>query len=216
MTDTAIQQAEKFMINVHGKPVPESLVSGSDKLKDQTVRTIIGYAKDLSAQIARFKGHTFDDIFTMYELLQERYGEQLGGPKGNMQIVSYDGLLKVELQNAQQIVFGPELQVARNLIDRCIDSWAEGVNANIRALVNHAFEVDQHGKISTSKLLALRRLEIDDPQWKAAMQALTDSIRTLGSKQYIRFYERDSPHGEWRSIKIDLAAVPRALAAEQK
>ncbi|OYY06769.1 MAG: hypothetical protein B7Y70_16030 [Rhizobiales bacterium 35-68-8] len=42
-------------------------------------------------------------------------------------------------------------------------------------------------------------------RWQEAMRAIRDSIRVIGSKTYYRFYERDTPDGEWRPISIDLA-----------
>ena len=37
------------------------------------------------------------------------------------------------------------------------------------------------------------------------MQAITDSIRIDGSKQYYRFYERDVREAPWRAVTVDLA-----------
>jgi len=37
------------------------------------------------------------------------------------------------------------------------------------------------------------------------MQAVRDSIRPIGSREYIRFFERDTPDGDWRPVTIDLA-----------
>ena len=95
-----------------------------DKLQDQPVRTILGYAVPLSDQVSRFKQHTFDDIGTFEALIAERYGAKVGGKKGNMTLYSADRLYKVEVRIADQIDFGPELQTAKELIDTCLNEWA--------------------------------------------------------------------------------------------
>jgi len=53
----------------------------------------------------------------------------------------------------------------------------------------------------------LLRVGIEDARWQQAMAAIRDSIRVIGSKTYIRFYERPSPDAAWRAVTIDLAAV---------
>jgi hypothetical protein len=39
----------------------------------------------------------------------------------------------------------------------------------------------------------------------ALLIAATGTITVTGSKEYVRFYERDTPKDEWRAITIDLA-----------
>lgn len=198
---------QEYMRDAAGRLVPISAVRAQDKLEDQTVRKIIGFAEDLSAQITRFRGHTFDDVGTYLDLLAEKYGAKRGGAKGNIQLTSFDGRLKVTVQVQDQIMFGPELQIAKELVDTCIGKWAVGATDNIRALVEHAFQVDKEGQINRAALFQLRRLSIDDPDWEAAMEALGDAIRVIGSKQYVRFYRRATPEARWEPISIDLAAA---------
>ena len=77
----------------------------------------------------------------------------------------------------------------------------------IRALVNHAFEVDKPGQVNREALFALRKIDIDDERWRQAQAAITDSIRVTGSKTYVRFYRRPTPEDRWQAVTIDLAAV---------
>lgn len=202
-----IVEGQECMRDSAGRYVPLSAVRATDMLEDQTVRKIIGYAEDLSAQVARFRGHTFDDVGTFLEILAEKYGAQRGGKKGNIQLTSFDGTLKVTVQVQDQIAFGPELQIAKSLVDAFIVKEAAGATDNIRALVEHAFQVDKEGRINRAALFQLRRLSIEHPDWQAAMEALSDAIRVIGSKQYVRFYRRNGTQGRWEPISIDLAAA---------
>lgn len=196
-----------YMKDAAGRLVPSELVKPEHRLEDQTVRKILAYAKELSAQIARFRWHTVDDIATMLDLMAEKYGTKRAGQKGNVTLTSYDGLLKVTVQVQEQLTFGPEVQVAKGLVDDCIGRWSAGANDNIRALVEHAFQVDKEGRINRAALFQLRRLDIDDADWKAAMTALGDAIRVIGSKEYVRFYRRADTRGRWEPITIDLATA---------
>jgi len=74
-------------------------------------------------------------------------------------------------------------------------------------MVNQAFQVSKEGRIDTGRVLGLRKLDIDDPQWHRAMTAIADAIRVTSSKTYIRFYEIDPETGVRSAISLDLAAV---------
>ena len=196
---------EGYIQDAKGRLVPLELVKDHEQLEDDTVRKIIGFAEELSAQIARFRGHTFDDVASFQDLLREKYGARRGGRKGNIQLTTYDGTLRVTVNVQDTIDFGPELQVAKELFDCCVRAWSDGADAKIVALVEHAFQVDRKGRINRESLFGLRRLDIDDPHWRAAVEALNDSIRTVGSREYVRCHRRASPRDRWELIPIDLA-----------
>ena len=197
----------EYMTDAKGSLVPLELVKPQDKLEDETVRKIMSYAEELSAQIARFKGHTFTDLGEFDALLQQDYGLQKGGKKGNRTYQTIDGCLKVQVQVADLIDFGPQLQIAKGLIDECLIEWAADSRPEIRTIVTRAFNTDKEGQVNRSEIFMLLRLQIEDPRWQKAMEAIRDAMRVTGSKSYLRFYKRDTPDGDWRSVTIDLAKV---------
>jgi hypothetical protein len=198
---------EGFRTDSKGRLVPSGTIKPAVLLEDQLVEKMMGYAVDLSDQIARFRGHCFSDIGAFLDLLKEKYQATKGGVKGNMTFTSFDGCAKVQVAIAESMTFGPELQFAKALIDECIDEWAVGANVNLRVLVDHAFKTDKEGQVSREAVFALRRLEIDDERWKRAMEAVGDSIRIVGSKSYVRFYRRATPTEPWVAVTVDLAVA---------
>lgn len=197
-----------YMQDAKGRMVPDHLVRATDKLEDQLVKKMLGYAGDLSDQIARFRQHCEDDIAAFLALLADEYGmKPKPGAKGNMTFSSFDGLTKVQVQVADNLTFGPELQIAKGLIDECIDGWSVDARPEIRALVDHAFRVDKEGEVSRTAIFSLRRVAIEDERWQRAMQAIADSVRVQGSKSYIRFYRRKAVTDPWTHITIDLASA---------
>jgi hypothetical protein len=181
------------------------MIKPMDKLQDELVRKVLGYARDLSAQIGRFRGHTFEDIGSLEALLAQEYGTVLGGRKGNKTLFSFDGRMKVEVKVADFIDFGPELQTAKTLIDECLNEWAAESRAELRAIVTRAFNTDKAGCINKSEIFMLLRLDIRDERWLRAMEAIREAMRVVGSKTYLRFYERPSADAPWEPVTIDLA-----------
>ena len=194
-----------YMPDAKGSLVPIELIRPEDQLEDETVRKIVGFAMALSGQIARFKEHTFDDIGDFEAILAQEYDATKGGAKGNKTLMSHDGLFKVQVQVADYIDFGPQLQIAKGLVDECLNEWAADARPELRAIVTRAFNTDKEGQINRSEIFMLLRLEIDDPRWRKAMEAIRAAMRVVGSKTYVRCYERERPDGPWRAITIDLA-----------
>src|SRR3546814_5491270 len=112
------------MADAKANLVPVEAIKPADLLMDETVRKITGFARDLSAQIARFKGHTFEDVNGLQALIAQEYGVTVGGRKGNITLTSFDGCEKVQVQVADLIEFGPELQAAKALVDECLSEWS--------------------------------------------------------------------------------------------
>ncbi|MBB4302324.1 hypothetical protein GGD81_001351 [Rhodobium orientis] len=170
-----MSETPNAVIEVDGKPylrdakgmlVPENLVRPQDKLEDEVVRKIMGFAEALSDQIARFRGHTFTDLGEFDALIEQDYGATKGGRKGNRTYQTFDGSMKVQVRVADFIDFGPQLQTAKTLIDECLNEWAAEARPEIRAIVTRAFNTDKEGQINRSEIFMLLRLDIEDERWR--------------------------------------------------
>jgi len=195
----------EYLPDAKGALVPVSLIKPTHLLEDELVRKVMGHAIALSDQVSRFKEHTFDDLGAFEALLAQEYGSTVGGAKGNKTLSTHDGLFKVSVQVADNIVFGSELQIAKGLVDECLNEWSQGSRDEIRAIVTRAFNTDKAGQINRSEIFMLLRLEITDPRWQLAMKAIRDAMRVEGSKTYVRCHRRDTCDSAWQAVSIDLA-----------
>nr|WP_245415444.1 DUF3164 family protein [Hoeflea marina] len=193
------------MADAKGSLVPLELVKPADKLEDETVRKIMGFASDLSGQITRFRGHTMTDLGEFDALLEQEYNTRKGGKKGNRTYQTFDGLMKVIVSVADFVDFGPQLQIAKTLIDECLNEWSADSRPEIRAIVTRAFNTDKEGQINRSEIFMLLRMQIEDERWLSAMEAIRDAMRVTGSKEYVRFYQRARITDGWQAVTIDLA-----------
>lgn len=190
--------------NAQGYLVPIDKIKPIDKERNDLVLSIVEKAREEQQALRQLKKQMFEDIIAFIQLSAEQYQVQIGGKKGNVTLFSFDGKYKVLRQIQDSIKFDERLQAAKALIDQCIHNWTEGSNDNIRVLINDAFNVDKEGKISTSKVLGLRRLDIKDQDWQNAMDAISDSIIVVDSKAYVRIYERDD-NGKYQPISLDFS-----------
>lgn len=196
-----------YMQKGDGTLVPKKLISERDLTCDKLVKSLVKNASDLQIQLKQFKENSMQRLQDFIDSTAKNYGAKMGGKKGNVTIYSFDGCYKVVRSNADNISFDERLQVAKSLIDECINRWSKGSRAEIKVLVQDAFQTDSQGKLSTTRILGLRRIKIGDEQWQKAMQAISDSVRVIGTKSYIRFYQRIGDSEDYAPISLDIAAL---------
>lgn len=196
-----------YWMKANGELTPESMVKPVDRMRDQLVRELVTGAEAVAASIAQFKAKAFADVGAFVQVSAEEYNVKLGGLKGNVTLMSYDGRYKVVRQIQENLVFDERLQAAKQLIDECLQSWTEGSGDEIKTLINDAFQVNQAGLISTTRVLGLRRHNIQNEKWLRAMQAISDSVQVAGTKPYIRIYKRVGETDDYQAISLDMAGA---------
>jgi Protein of unknown function (DUF3164). len=198
--------AEATMRNALGQDVPVSLVKEVDQLRDGVVMDLVTrFARQRNVLMA-LKKHTVDEIETFLKLSAERFKQDVGGKKGNVTLYSYDGRYKVVRSVSDNMVFDEGLSSAKNLIDQCLTDWGKGSRPETRLIIDRAFRPNTAGRVSTSAILSLRTLAINDPRWIMAMHAISESLKAMSSKAYYRVFEKDE-NDKWRPICIDFAAL---------
>ncbi|WJV52778.1 DUF3164 family protein [Pectobacteriaceae bacterium CE90] len=202
---TAINK-EEYMTDRKGRLVPINQVSDYDLAMDTFVKEQVAAAKVKSTELRDFKNRAFNECYAWLDLVAEKYGRTRGGAKGNVTFSSYDGSLQIRIAVQDSLTFGPELQIAKDLIDECVTEWSQDANDNLRALITDAFSVDKEGQLNTGRILSLRRIKIADERWLKAMEAISESLQVAVSKTYINFREKDDA-GKLINIPLDIAAI---------
>jgi hypothetical protein len=197
---------EGYKTNALGHLVPVEQIKAIDLLRDAVALRMVQAAKAMADDLAKFKVQMTGEFDAFVDLSAEEYGVSLGGPKGNIQLTSFDGKYRVTREIAERIEFDERLQAAKVLVDECLREWTKFAASEVRALIEDAFQVDKKGRINARRILGLRKLEIDHPTWKKAMDAIADAVTITGTCVYHRFYERDAS-GRYQQINLDFAAL---------
>lgn len=203
---TVTRIPEGYIEDARGRLVPIDAVDEFDLERDKLVRAITDRAQELQKEMREFKAWAMGEVAAFVELSAERYDVKLGGRKGNLTLRTFDGSEEVRLQVADRIVFDERIHAAKEIIDGLIVEWTEGSRKELRALIEHAFQVDAEGKLNLGRVLTLTRLSIEDERWQQAMEAIKDSMQVASSKSYIRCYQRDNK-GDQEQINLDLAKL---------
>lgn len=198
---------EGYRKNALGHLVPVDKIAPIDLARDELVTEKAFRIKALQADLRRLKAEIMGDIEAFVALAAEKYGANIGGQKGNVTLMSFDGRYKLRRQIGENLTFDERLQAAKALIDECIREWTEGSRTELQALINDAFQVDKEGRINTARILGLRRLNIEDARWLRAMEAISDSLQVSGTTAYFRLYERQGDGERYASVPLDMAAI---------
>lgn len=194
-----------------GSLVPVEKIKEQDLLRDQLVMDLINRAKPLNAALAEFKKLALQDIEDLVTIAGERYDVFLGGNKGNVSLLSYDGRYKVARCISDNVRVTESIEACKALVQQCTDRWKASANSpdaeNLAIVADAAFRTTRSGNISVPKLIDLLRWPIDDPEWKQAMAALRDALIVDGTSVYVRLYERIGDSENWRAITLDLASA---------
>ncbi len=95
----------------------EVMIKPIDLERDALVLGLVEKASAASDVPAKFKASAFGDIEAFVELSAEQYGAQIGGKKGNVSLISFDGRFKIMRAVQESIAFDERLQAAR-AVDR--------------------------------------------------------------------------------------------------
>ncbi len=205
----SLKDTRGFWINAKGDAVHPENVKATDKIKDELVESLVSKTKKLQDELKDFKKEVNEDVEAYFELLLQDYGidGKAKSKKGNITLENFSGTFKIQIAMAEHIDFDEKLRIAKIKIDEYLNEITKDSKADIRTLINKAFEVDKKGNIDSKKIFALKSYEITDKRWKEAMEIIDESKRVISIKPYVRFYERDSIEDKWQNIKLDIAGV---------
>lgn len=201
------QLPENLWKDAKGRYIPEEMVKPIDKIRDELVKRLFEAAQSHHNTLKEFKDICFTEVSEFVDLSAKEYGTTFGGKKGNVTLYSFDGSIKIQIANHENIRFDERLQAAKCLMDECANDWVKGARPELVTFINDAFQVDKQGEISVGRILALRRHDIDDERWKRAMQAIADSVQVVGSKSYVRFYKRVAGSDQYQPLSLDIASI---------
>lgn len=204
---TTTQAPVGYWVDAKGVLTPEHLIKPVDIARDQLVGEIVERAVSLNTALSEFKLAGFGDIAAFVDLSANEYGINVGGKKGNVTLHTFDGRFKIQRAMQDRIAFDERLQAAKALIDECLADWVEGAKPEIHAIISRAFQTEKEGEVNTGAVLALRRLDITDERWLRAMDAISEAVQVVGSRSYIRVYQRVGDSDQYQAIPLDIAGV---------
>ena len=193
----------KTMRDSRGHDVPVKYVSKYDRERDARVRKVHARAVKLRAAI---EGYVKDSLADVEAALALKPGGR--GEKGNVALSSFDGLIRVRIEQSWHIELDERVKVARDQMLGYAKALCVKAGDDAKALfeiVEEAFAATRSGGLSIGRVLSLCRRNINAPEWVEARQMLLDSIKPERGKAYLRVEVRPDAQHDYKQIRLDVA-----------
>lgn len=197
-----------WYVDGKGVAVHPDRVKVEDKLKSEMIDKILANASETTEAIKAFKNDAVSEVNSYFTVLEQEYGlAPKKGAKGNFTLENYSKTAKIQVSVSDNIVFDEKLQIAKRKIDEYLHEITEDSSIDIQTLITKAFDVDKAGLVSPQKILVLRTYDINHKKWKEAMEIISESIKIDSTKEYIRFYTRETPKDRYKQVILDISGV---------
>jgi hypothetical protein len=201
-----LEDTSRYRKDHRGAYIPVEQIREIDLARDELVMELAAKIEAAQEGLKALRAKLLGDMAAFECLSVERYETKVGGNKGNLTLMSFDGKYKLKRQTSESFGFDEGIRAAKSIIDECLEEWSRNSPVPLRAIVEQAFDINREGRINTSAILGLRRINIDDERWNRAMQAISDSLFAQDSKAYVRLYKRDST-GKYVAVPLDMSAL---------
>lgn len=206
-TKPEIQAPAGFVFNATGDLIKESNLTPQQKEDNALVNTLFPMARELNKKIAHFKYVSMHLVEEVIErCLKEHKIVKFKKIKGNVQFVTFDGLLKVQRSISDQIEANSISEVARQLLGQYRDALKRDSGNDANEWIDITFE-DKSGKLSVHKIFDFMNKDIEHPLYRQAVEALRKSLFTSGTKAALRFYYRENTDQEWLALPLQFSSI---------
>lgn len=208
----AEKDAKGNWIDPEGNHIPEKYVPAHERREDALVMTAAESMLAINEAMQQAKAVIMQKFEQYLADLAAEGGEGELNPGGNYTLRDFSGIYKFEVSNAKIQQFDDRIKVAAQKLERVIDTWAVGAAGRdeLKTLATEAFESDQQGRISPSKVFGLQKrlrgLAATNPEIAEVVRLISESIRVIGRKQYITLSRR-AEDGSWESVPMDFARI---------
>lgn len=172
-------------------------------LKNETILSLVNKSKHLSYELKVFKEEAFDDMQTLYSMLQE-YSSRHADGKGNFRVEHKN--FRISYKRQGKPTFDERShQAEKHIIDFVNLEFKD--DAAKKDLVMSLLE-RKKGQLDINLIQKLYAMEdrFQDENWKRGIELLKESYSFSHSKDYIGFEERNEK-GEWQNINLQFSNV---------
>ena len=197
-----MEKPMRTMIDSSGTEVPVKYVKPYDKLRDKTVRRILGRFQKMRPALEQLVRDSIADLDVL-----KGTKEKLG-VKGNFSATSFDGLIQVEIRQQYNIQLDERVARARELMLDYVKSEIDSLKKDttfLRKLVEDSFRANEKGYLPIASILKLTRYEVKDDRWNEARGILQDAIKPVAGKRYLVCSVRNTTQQDFKAIRLDLA-----------
>lgn len=179
--------------------------------RDELSESLVTAAKHLNTQLAQFKEEAIKKALEFRDRMLE-YGDIRGGEKnkGNFEFKDASDSFKVVMSTNVIKGFDERADMGETHLKTFLESFVKKRDITMYNLIMSLLERNKKtGKLDISNINRLYTMEdqIDDPEFKKALQLFKESYNEKRTATYIRFFFKSETTGEWVPITLNIASA---------
>jgi len=199
-----------YFLDKNGRLIPESAIDEVDRRRHNTVIRNVKKMYKLHKELEKLKAYVLDSVEKFEEFSRKKH-KVIGGKKGYLTLHDYSKQYKIEIDVKPYIALNESFSHAVEKIENCIQRWNQDAHESpytqyIQEILKEALNLEA-GNVSHARLLSLRKLKIDDPEWKEAMNLLDKGREVVDSKRSARLYKKNEKTGEMEHLSLNFSNV---------
>lgn len=197
------------MVKTCGGDWPRAKVSDTVLLANDLAIELVQDAKALHDLMVEQKGRMYAKAEQYEQNLLALYrAKKRSNSRGQFSVSSMDDCFRVDLSVADFRRVTSDLIAAQALMSEVFDDLMDGVNPDIRLLLEAAFVPDEKtGRVNVDRLQQVRKVKLSHPRWPDVLDAVANSIEVTSSKSYLRFYWRKHHKNDWEPIVLQFSKI---------
>jgi transcriptional regulator of acetoin/glycerol metabolism len=201
---TALQNSSEPIKDSKGRLCNVSMFSDVQLARDRLIKQEITEAKRRAVEQGEYHHALIASISEFFRVSAEEHSAKGLGDEDGVSMISIDGLQRIKLVKAKSATANEKLMIAKTLLEKLVEERGANIEPFFKTLALSAFETSSTGQMRLDKVMELKNLRCDYPEWLEIKAALDKAIEYVFKKRYVVFYERESIKDSWVQIPLNL------------
>jgi Protein of unknown function (DUF3164) len=201
---TAQKTTDETIKDAQGRLCPLTMFSDVQLARDHLIKQEVTEAKRRAVEQGNYHQDLVASISEFFRISAEEHNAKPLGTEDGVSMVSIDGLQRIKLVKAKSATANEKLMIAKTMLEKLVEERGANIEPFFKTLALSAFETSSTGQMRLDKVMELKNLRCDYPEWLEIKAALDQAIEYVFKKRYVVFYERESVKDSWVQIPLNL------------
>lgn len=179
-----------------------------EKHRSRLVLEAMDKAQTIHKALQDYKEWLDHEMELQHERLDE-YGAIRSTSKGGFSITDTDGRYRIRRKRQTQPQWDERADKAEDLLRDFFRDIVKKRDAKLAEILMSYLTKNKEGQLKYSSVMKLmqHRDKFNDKRWVEALRLLEESYRSVLSKYYYEFQERDDDDKDWTSLILSLSSI---------
>ena len=198
------KDAVETITDAQGRLCPVALFTDVQIARNKLIKQEVSEAKRRANEQSLYHQELIASITEFFRLSAAEHKTKGLGDEEGAAMTSIDGLMKIKLVKAKAATGNEKLMIAKQMLEALVEKRGANIEPFFRTLALSAFETSSTGQMRLDKVIELKGLKCDYPEWLEIKAALDQAIEFVFKKRYVVFYQRESVKDDWQRIPLSL------------